>query len=124
MSERKRFGILDLIGNTPMVDVSEFNRFSVLAKCELYNPTGSHKDRVYYHMIKQLECEDEIRPGMTLIDCSTGNGDASLSMIGSLLLYNVIIVMPEGMSEERIKQIKSYGGEIIYSPSSEFLLGA
>jgi cysteine synthase len=120
MSESKKFGVLDLIGNTPMVDVSEFNQFRVLAKCELYNPTGSHKDRVYYHMIKQLEYKDEIRPGMTLIDCSTGNGGAALSMIGSLLGYNVIIVM----SEERIRQIESYGGKIIYSPSSEFLLGA
>jgi cysteine synthase A len=60
---------------------------------------------------------------MTLIDCSTGNGGAALSMVGTLLGYNVIIVMPEGMSEERIKQIESYGGEIVYSPSDKFLLG-
>jgi cysteine synthase len=47
-----RFGVLDLIGNTPIVDISGFKDFRVLAKCELYNPSGSHKDRVYYHMIK------------------------------------------------------------------------
>jgi|tagenome__1003787_1003787.scaffolds.fasta_scaffold20908857_3 cysteine synthase A len=94
---------------------------AVYAKCEFRNPTGSHKDRVFHHMIATLEERGEIRPGMTLVDCSTGNGGAALARIGLQRGYRVVIIMPRGMTVERIRQIASFGATIIETPSTGFL---
>jgi cysteine synthase A len=93
----------------------------VFAKCEFQNPTGSHKDRVFEHMIEVLETRGEIRPGMTLIDCSTGNGGAALSAVGRARGYDVIVVMPAGMTRERTAQIRSFGGKIVETSPEGFL---
>ncbi|MGY2289663.1 cysteine synthase family protein [Pseudomonas sp. SDO528_S397] len=114
------------IGNTPFSEIDELsvngNRF--FSKCEFLNPTGSHKDRTYLHIINTLEKAGLIVPGMTLIDCSTGNGGAALAWIGRLKGYAVKIFMPEGMTQERKEQIFSFGAEIIETPKEEFLSGA
>ncbi|PNQ53574.1 pyridoxal-5'-phosphate-dependent protein, partial [Vibrio agarivorans] len=114
------------IGNTRLVELSSLNRNGnrVFAKCEFENPTGSHKDRTYLNIIESLEKSGEIKKGMTLVDCSTGNGGAALSWIASTKGYNVIIFMPEGMTQERHEQIKSYGGQIIETPKEKFLNGS
>jgi cysteine synthase len=94
----------------------------IFAKCEFRNPTGSHKDRVFSYMIDELEAAGVINPGMTLIECSTGNGGAALSRVGAIRGYRIIIIMPSGMTEERQKQIESLGGQIIETSPDGFLL--
>ncbi|WP_016597917.1 cysteine synthase family protein, partial [Yersinia pestis] len=96
----------------------------LFSKCEFNNPTGSHKDRTFLHILNILEEENKIIPGMTLIDCSTGNGGAALAWIGQKKGYKIKIFMPEGMTEERKEQIYSFGGEIIETPKENFLKGA
>lgn len=113
--------VLDLIGNTPLVQVRPPDGSSVriLAKCEFVNPTGSHKDRIYHRMILEAENRGDLRPGMTIVEASTGNAGTSCAMVGSLKGYKVVVVMPEGMSEERKKLIRAFGGEIIFTPGGE-----
>lgn len=114
------------VGNTPLVELegllSHGNRLFV--KCEYLNPSGSHKDRTYLHMITALEKAGVIRSGMMLIDCSTGNGGAALAWIGREKGYYVKVFMPEGMTEERKQQIRSYGADIVETPKECFLMGA
>ena len=114
------------IGNTPFLEIKSVlaNRNRLFSKCEYMNPTGSHKDRTYLNIITGLESEGVIEKGMTLIDCSTGNGGAALAWIGREKGYKVKIFMPEGMTDERKAQIRSLGAEIIETPKETFLLGA
>jgi cysteine synthase len=93
----------------------------IFAKCEFQNPTGSHKDRVFEYMIEVLESRGQIEPGMTLIDCSTGNGGAALSAVGRARGYHVIVVMPAGMTSERKAQITAFGGQIMETSPEGFL---
>ena len=94
---------------------------AVFAKCEFRNPTGSHKDRVFVHMIDVLERRGELRPGMTLIDCSTGNGGAALAAAGLTRGYDVVVVMPAGMTRERKEQICALGARIVETSPDGFL---
>ncbi|CAM3898949.1 cysteine synthase family protein [Vibrio aquimaris] len=114
------------IGNTRLLELSRLNSNGnrVFAKCEFENPTGSHKDRTYLNIIESLEKQGQIKKGMTLIDCSTGNGGAALSWIASTKGYKVIVFMPEGMTKERHEQIRSFGGDIIETPKEKFLNGS
>lgn len=114
------------IGNTPLYPVKSIslNDNKVYAKCEFMNPTGSHKDRTFHHMICSLEKDGIIHPGMTLVDCSTGNGGAALAWIGREKGYHIKIFMPEGMTDERIQQIRELGAEIVETDSQLFLEGA
>ncbi|KRP67722.1 cysteine synthase family protein [Pseudomonas orientalis] len=114
------------IGNTPLVELATLcaNGNRVFSKCEYLNPSGSHKDRTYLNIINRLEEAGTISPGMTLVDSSTGNGGAALAWIGRLKGYKVKVFMPEGMTEERKIQIRSYGAEIVETPREFFLQGA
>lgn len=117
---------LEDIGNTELVELENiaFNGNRLFAKCEYQNPSGSHKDRTFLKIIESLELEGKISPGMTLVDCSTGNGGAALAWIGRKKGYNVVIFMPEGMTEERLHQINDYGAKIIETPKDKFLNGS
>ncbi|EEJ9459790.1 cysteine synthase family protein [Salmonella enterica subsp. enterica serovar Infantis] len=117
---------LEDIGNTELVELENiaFNGNRLFAKCEYQNPSGSHKDRTFLKIIESLEFEGKISPGMTLVDCSTGNGGAALAWIGRKKGYNVVIFMPEGMTEERLHQINDYGAKIIETPKDKFLNGS
>jgi cysteine synthase A len=95
---------------------------SVYAKCEFRNPTGSHKDRVFNYMIDALERRGEIAPGWTLVECSTGNGGAALAQAGLARGYRVVVLMPAGMTIERVTQIRAFGAEIIETDPDGFLL--
>ena len=114
------------IGNTPLVELATFfeNGNRVFSKCEFLNPSGSHKDRTYLNIVNRLEEARIIAPGMTLIDCSTGNGGAALAWIGRLKGYRIKIFMPEGMTQERKAQIRLYGAEIVETPKELFLSGS
>lgn len=119
--------IIKSIGNTrivKLVNMASDDSADIYAKCEFENPSGSHKDRIYWYILDQLEQNGNIHPGMTLVDCSSGNGGAALSLIGTAKGYKIVIIMPEGMTEERKIQIRSYGGDIIETPAKEFLDGA
>lgn len=124
---RRTFRVkLSDIGSTPLLELKTLsvNENRVFSKCEFLNPTGSHKDRTYLNIVNRLEEAGVIRPGMTLIDCSTGNGGAALAWIGKMKGYKVKIFMPEGMTEERTVQIRSYGAEIVETSKDDFLSGA
>ncbi|MDM9382029.1 cysteine synthase family protein [Chlorogloeopsis sp. ULAP01] len=124
MNSKVSHSVLDAIGNTNLYQIkhiAEPGSANIFAKCEFKNPTGSHKDRVFNYIINELEACGVIKPGMTLVDCSTGNGGAALAQIGSLKGYKVVIFMPAGMTIERKTQIQSFGAEIIETPSNAFL---
>ncbi len=108
--------ILELIGRTPLVKLERISKKNgvsadIFGKLEFYNPTGSLKDRIYYGMLKKAIESGELRPGMEIIEASTGNAGISCSFIGHLLGYKVIIVMPKGMSQERVKMILLIRGQ-------------
>ncbi len=115
-------GVLQLIGDTPLISLpvdAGGKTLEVMAKAEFFNPTGSHKDRIYLHMIKQAEKRSELSPGMTIIEGSTGNAGAACAMVGSQMGYRVVVVMPEGMSRERKQLIEALGAELITTPGAE-----
>lgn len=92
---------------------------SIFAKLEFFNPTGSLKDRIYYEMIMNGIESGELKPNMEIIEASTGNAGISCSFIGSLIGYKVTIVMPKGMSEERVKMIKAFNGNVVFTEGAE-----
>ena len=115
------------VGNTPFVQLKHIvssEHAMIWAKCEYFNPTGTAKDRMYEFMIDHLEQLQEIRPGMTLVDASTGNGGGALARAAQLKGYRSVIVMPAGMTQERKTVIKSWQGQIVEVPADVFLAGA
>ncbi len=111
--------ILDLIGNTPIVDVSNLSPnpdVRILAKLENQNPAGSVKDRIAKSMILQAEKDGLLKPGATLIEPSSGNTGIALAMIASMRNYQLKIVLPENVSVERKQLLEVWGAEIIPSP--------
>ncbi len=116
--------ILDTIGHTPLVKLraipqTEDVRADILVKIEYVNPTGSLKDRIYREMITQAIQRGDLKPGMEILEASTGNAGIACTLIGTMLGYKVTIVMPAGMSLERMKIIRAYGGTIIHTPGGE-----
>ncbi len=117
-------GIFKTIGRTPLVKlrnipIAEGVRARILAKLEYTNPTGSMKDRIYYEMITKAIARGELKPGMEILEASTGNAGIACSFVGTTLGYKVTIVMPAGMSQERMKIIRAYGAELITTPGAE-----
>lgn len=107
--------VLSLIGNTPLIKIRKLvdeNCATILAKLEMFNPSGSVKDRIVKYMVEKAEREGRITSG-TILEASSGNTGISLAMIGAVKGYKVVIVMPESMSVERRKIIKSFGAELI-----------
>lgn len=118
---------VDLIGNTPLVDVSQLSpnpEVRILAKLESQNPTGSIKDRIALAMITAAEQTGELAPGKTVIEPSSGNTGIALAMICSQRGYNLKIVLPESVTQERRDVLEAYGAEIIPSPGGEGSNGA
>ena len=116
--------IFQTIGRTPLVKLgkipkAEGVKADVLAKLEYFNPTGSLKDRIYYEMIIKALESGELKPGMEILEASTGNAGISCAFVGRNLGYKVTIVMPSGMSQERMKIMRAYGANIIFTPGGE-----
>jgi cysteine synthase A len=110
------------IGRTPLVRFHSVTREvqpEVLGKIEWFSPTGSLKDRIFYEMITQAVERGDLKPGMEIIETSTGNAGIACAFVGRMLGYKVTIVMPDGMSEERMKIMRAYGAEIIFTPGAE-----
>jgi len=119
--------ILDLIGNTPMVDVSQVSpnpAVRIVAKLEGQNPGGSVKDRIARKMIEEAEADGTLQPGKTILEPSSGNTGIALAMIGGLKGYPVKIVLPGNVSIERRQLLEAFGAEIIDSPAEEGSNGA
>ena len=116
--------VLDIIGNTPTIRLSripaqERIKAEIFAKLEFFNPTESLKDRIYKAMITGAINRGDLKPGMEILEASTGNAGIACTFIGTRLGYKVTIVMPEGMSDERKKMIRAFGGELILTPGAE-----
>lgn len=105
--------VLDLIGNTPLLSLEATTGLSIFAKAEFLNPGGSIKDRIALNMIEEAEKSGRLRPGMTIIEPTSGNTGIGLALCGVRKGYKVIIVMPENMSDERKKIIKALGAELV-----------
>ena len=105
--------VLDLIGNTPLISLEATTGLQLFAKAEFLNPGGSIKDRIALNMIEEAEKDGRLKPGMTIIEPTSGNTGIGLALCGVRKGYHVIIVMPENMSEERKKIIKALGAELV-----------
>lgn len=108
--------ILDMIGNTPLVSLEETTGLKLYAKAEFLNPGGSIKDRIALNMIEEAEKSGKLRPGMTIVEPTSGNTGIGLALCGVRKGYRVIIVMPQNMSDERKKIIHALGAELVLTP--------
>ncbi len=114
--------IFETIGNTPLLRLNRVTQgidAVVLAKLEFFSPSGSVKDRILYWMIEAAEKRGELKPGMTIIEATTGNTGIATAMAAAAKGYPCLIVMPSGMSEERKKIIRAYGAKLIETPGGE-----
>ena len=119
--------VLDMIGNTPIVDCSALSPnpdVRILGKMEGQNPAGSVKDRIALAMIEEAEADGTLTPGKTIIEPSSGNTGIALAMIARMKGYPIKIVLPENVSIERRQLLEIYGAEIIMSPGAEGSNGA
>jgi cysteine synthase len=116
--------LLDLIGNTPLVELQRVGDVQVYAKLEGQNPTGSIKDRVAKAMIETAEASGELQPGRELLEPTSGNTGISLALIAKLKGYPLTCVMPENATEERKRLLRLFGAQIIFSPGDEGSNGA
>ncbi len=113
--------ILDLIGNTPLIQLKGERIF---AKAEFLNPGGSIKDRVALAMFEGAERDGRINPDSIIVEPTSGNTGIGVALVGRLKGYKVRIVMPENMSEERKKLILTLGADLILTPADEGINGA
>lgn len=116
--------VLDLIGNTPLISLKKTTGLNIFAKAEFLNPGGSIKDRVAKNMIEKAEQRGVLKPGMTIVEPTSGNTGIGLALVGVRKGYRVIIVMPENMSEERKKIIHALGAELVLTPAHLSIGGA
>ena len=120
---------LDLVGNTPMVELSRLGREAgavarVVAKVELFNPAGSVKDRIALAMVEEAEARGTLRPGATIIEPTSGNTGVGLALVSALKGYKLILTMPETMSVERQRLVAAYGAQVVLTPGAEGMKGA
>ena len=119
--------VLDMIGATPMVDVSRLSpnpNVRLLAKMEGQNPGGSVKDRIARQMILEAEADGTLRPGSTILEPSSGNTGIALAMICRERGYHLKILLPDSVSVERRQMLEVFGAEIIPTPGAEGSNGA
>jgi cysteine synthase A len=111
--------LLDAVGNTPLLRLGKVAPdLELFGKVEWYGPTGSVKDRIYAHMLAKAEADGRLRPGMTIIECTTGNAGIACSAVAAIKGYDCVIVMPEGMSPERKHMIEAYGATLELTPGA------
>ncbi len=111
--------VLDLIGNTPVVELQNFNtgKSKIFMKLENQNPGGSIKDRIGFSMIEKAEKEGKIKPGDTLIEATAGNTGLGLALVAAQKGYKLILVIPDKMSREKITHLELLGAEVIITRS-------
>lgn len=119
--------LLDFIGNTPLVELKVINKnknVKLFAKLEGHNPGGSVKDRAAYGLIKGAIERGDIKPGMKLIEATSGNTGIALAMIARLMNVDIEIVMPENSTRERVLTMKAFGATVTLTPESVGMEGA
>lgn len=112
--------LLELVGNTPLVDLSQLitnPKIQLLGKLEGQNPGGSVKDRAAYSMIKGAIDRGELKPGMKLIEATSGNTGIALAMIARLVGVEIELVMPENSTKERVLTMMAFGAKVILTPA-------
>jgi len=119
-------GILDLVGNTPVVELAKINdtKSTILAKLEALNPSGSIKDVMALYMIDMAEKNGMLKPGSKIIEVTSGNTGISFAMLAPLKGCKFVAVMPEHMSKERRQMMRAFGAEIVLTPEKEGFAGA
>ena len=121
--------ITDLIGNTPLVELSKYSekrglKKPVVAKVEFFNPGGSVKDRIALAMIEDAEKKGLLKPGATIIEPTSGNTGVGLALVSAVKGYHLILTMPETMSVERRNLVKAYGAEVRLTSGKDGMPGA
>ena len=116
--------LLDLIGDTPLVELAPVGATRIYAKLEGQNPTGSIKDRVARSMIEAAETSGELQPGRELLEPTSGNTGIALALVAKLKGYPLTCVMPENATDERRALLHLYGARIVESPADEGSNGA
>lgn len=119
--------VLDLVGNTPIVDASALSpnpEVGLFVKLEGQNPGGSIKDRVALSMVEHLEKEGRLEPGATLMEPTSGNTGISLALVARVKGYRMVAVMADNASTERLDLLRSLGAEIVFTPGDEGSNGA
>lgn len=113
--------IIAAIGNTPLVRLNHVTRgikATVLAKLEFLNPGGSIKDRIGIEMIEAAEREGKLRPGGTIVEATSGNTGVGLAIAAAVKGYRCIFVMPDKMSDEKVRLLRAYGARVIVTPTA------
>lgn len=121
--------LTDLIGNTPLLELSNYNKHhkleaKVIAKLEYFNPAGSVKDRIGYAMIKDAEEKGLINKDTVIIEPTSGNTGIALAFVAAAKGYKLVITLPETFSIERRNLLKALGAELVLTPGSEGMPGA
>ena len=124
MKLRTAKNVLELVGNTPLVELKPVGNVQIYAKLEGQNPTGSIKDRIAKAMIEAAEASGELEPGRELLEPTSGNTGISLALVAKLKGYPLTCVMPENATEERKRLLRLFGAEIVFSPGNEGSNGA
>lgn len=119
----------ELIGNTPLLELSNFEKDNnlqarIFAKLECFNPAGSAKDRIAKAMLDDAESKGVLKPGSVIIEPTSGNTGIGLASVASSRGYRVVLTMPETMSVERRNLLKAYGAEIVLTDGSKGMSGA
>jgi len=113
--------ILDTVGNTPLVRLrhlaAEFPA-TVLAKVESFNPGGSVKDRIAIAIVQEAEAKGLLKPGGTIVEATSGNTGMGLALVAAVRGYRAIFVMPDKVSKEKINLLKSFGAEVVITPTA------
>jgi cystathionine beta-synthase len=113
--------VLDAIGHTPLVRLHRLGKgvpADLLAKVECFNPGGSVKDRIGIEMIRAAEREGKLKPGGTIVECTSGNTGMGLAIAAAVLGYRTVFTMPDKMSAEKINVLKAMGSEVVVTPTA------